>query len=240
LVSIASPDKDVQWSEHGIEGSFKFLNKIIEYFNLYKPGKSSARVESKVNKTIKEFSDDIENFRYNMAVIKIRQLFESFFDESVSKKDAESFLKMFSVFCPHVAEELWNKLGNKKKASLLDKSNENSKNADKSIRFISLEKWPVWDEKKIDLNLEKQEELNENLVRDISNILRIVKEKQGKDVSKVYVYCIPNELESYDIDYIKKRINMDVGIFSVSDKNKHDPSGISKKAKPGKPGIFVE
>ena len=220
LVSIASPDKDVQWSEHGIEGSFKFLNRVIEYFGSYKSGKSSLRVESKVNKTIKEFSCDIENFRYNMAVIKVRSLFDTFSNEPVAKKDIESFLKMFSLFCPHVAEELWSGLGNKS--------------------FISLEKWPVCDEKKIDLKLEKQDELNENLVRDIGNILRIVKEKQGKDVSKVYVYTIPNELDNYREDYIKKRVNLEVHVFSAGDKNKYDPSGISKKSKPGKPGIFVE
>jgi len=40
LVSVASPDKDVQWSEHGIEGSSRFIKKIIEYFSGISIGKS--------------------------------------------------------------------------------------------------------------------------------------------------------------------------------------------------------
>ena len=240
LVSIASPDNDYFWSNSGIESMHKFVKRFVDFYSSVKIGKSSARVESKVNKAIKEISSDIETFKDNMAVIKIRALLDVLVsEEKIGKKDLESFLKMISIFCPHIAEELFSKLGNNK-TSLLDKSDKNSKIANKSRGFISLSKWPVCDEKKIDMKLEKQDEMNENLVRDINNILRIVKEKQGKDVSKVYVYCIPNETEGYSADFIKKRINLEVKVFSVSDKNKYDPSGISKKSKPGKPGIFVE
>ncbi|MEK6859782.1 MAG: class I tRNA ligase family protein [Nanoarchaeota archaeon] len=220
LMGLASPDSDSVWNDRGMDSSLKLLKKIFEYFSTIKFGKSSARIESKTNKTIKEIREDIENFRYNMAVIKLRQLFEKISEEDASKKDIESFLKMFSVFCPHIAEELWETTGGK--------------------GFISLADWPEFDKKKIDEKLEKQDELNDNLARDIGNILRIVKEKQGKDVNKVYVYCIPNELDNYRADYLQKRINLDVKIFSVTDKNKYDPSGISRKSKPGKPGIFVE
>jgi leucyl-tRNA synthetase len=240
LVSIASPDNDYSWSNTGIESMHKFIKRFVDFYSSVKFGKSSTRVESKMNKAIKEITVDIEEFKYNMAVIKIRALLEVLIsEEKIGKKDLESYLKLISPFCPHITEELWWKLGNNK-ASLSDKSDKNSRIANKSRGFISLSEWPVCDEKKIDMKLEKQEELNENLVRDIGNILRIVKEKQGKDVTKVYVYCIPNEVEGYNSDFIKKRINLDVKIFSAGDKEKYDPSGISKKAKPGKPGIFVE
>ncbi len=218
LVSIASPDKDVQWDEHGIEGSYKFVNKVMDYFNSAKVGKSSPRIESKINKTIKEISEDIENFRYNMAVIKIRSLFDVFSDEKVSKKDLESFLKMLSVFCPHICEELWEKLGNK--------------------NFISLEKWPVCDEKKINKNSEKEEQALENLISDIRNILRIL-ENKGEKKERIKIFVIPNEIEVYknSKEKIEKIFSMKADILSIKEAAK---AGKAVKAKPGKPGILME
>jgi leucyl-tRNA synthetase len=210
LVSIASPDKDIDWSEKGVQGSLRFIKKIVDYFNKIKIGKSSKKIESKINKIIKEITQDIENLRYNLAVIKLRKLFESFEkEEKISKKDLESFLKMLSVFCPHITEELWERLGNRD--------------------FVSLSKWPKHDEKKIDIKLEKQEEQVEKLKQDINNIKRIT----GKKEAKVFVYVLPNEKEIYsDLK--------DIEVFAVNDKVKYDPEGKSKKAKPGKPAIYLE
>jgi len=223
LVSVASPDKDVQWNEKGIEGSFKFVKKVFSYFKNLKGkfGKSSKRVESKLHKTIKEVTDDIENFRYNLAVIKIRSLFDIISEGTIAKKDAEAFLKLFSVFCPHVAEELWQSIGNK--------------------GFLSLEKWPKADIKKIDEKLEEQEKIIEKIVEDINHVVKIIKNKKKK-ISKVFIYILPKEKEIYlgASNMIAKRTNLDVNIFSVADKNKYDPEGKSKKAKPGKPGIYIE
>ncbi|MBD3253060.1 leucine--tRNA ligase, partial [Candidatus Pacearchaeota archaeon] len=219
LISVANPDKDVQWSEKGIEGISKFINKIVNYFKKIKFGKSGKRVESKINKVIKEITEDIKNFRYNYAVIKLRNLFDSF-ESEIRKKDAESFLKLLSVFCPHICEELWEKLGNK--------------------GFISLEKWPVADEKKIDLKLEEAEKNFDNTVSDIMNILKIIKEKKGKEPEKVYIYVVPGELEDYNEKVLKKRVGKEVHVYRVNDSKKYDPENKSKKAKPGKPGIYVE
>ena len=66
-------------------------------------------------------------------------------------------MKLLSIFCPHLAEELWEKIRNK--------------------GFISLEKWPVVDEKKIDKKLEEQEQAVEKTISDVMNILKIIKEK---------------------------------------------------------------
>ena len=127
LLSIASPDKDMQWNEKGIEGSYKFLNKIIEIFEKIKIGKSDEKTESKLNKIIKEVTNQIENFKYNLAIIKIRELFNSL-PEETSKEILEKSLKLLHPFCPHITEELWEKIGNKK--------------------FISLAEWPIAEEKR--------------------------------------------------------------------------------------------
>jgi len=221
LVSVASPDKDIDWDEKGINGSLKFIKNVYDFFDKVKFGKSSERAESKINKAIKEITEDIDNLKYNLAVIKLRQVFEVIQEEEVSKKDAESFLKMFSVFCPHIAEELWEKMNEK--------------------GFISLAKWPVADEKKINLELEKQEEQVEELISDVNNILKIVSGK-GERVEKGYVYVLPNEKDIYEggREMIKKKTGIDVEIFAVNDKEKYDPENKSKRARPGKPAIYLE
>jgi len=222
LVSVASPDKDVQWSEHGIEGSSRFIKKIIEYFSGISIGKSSRKIESKLNKTIKEVTEDIENLKYNLAIIKIRALFEKLSEqEQIAKKDLEDFLKMLSVFCPHICEELWFDLGNK--------------------TFISLEKWPKSDERKIDKKLEKQEQAVEKLAEDINNIIKII-ESKGKQVRRAFVYAVPGEVKLYEenLKILNKKVPLQIEIFSVADKQKKDPSNKSRNAKPGKPAIYLE
>ena len=226
LVSFASADKNTNWDEKIVAGSHKFLKKVFEYFSDLKFGKVDAVTESKLNKAIKLITENIETFKHNLAVIKIRQLFNSFYGKSIDKKTAESFLKVFSVYCPHLAEELWEKI--------------------KGKGFISLAEWPKVDENKINENFEKQEEAVENLKADISNIKNILghhgrtpkdfskKSLQGakKDV-KVYVYVLPKELNLYKgIENVK--------VFAVNDKQKYDPENKSKKAKPNKPAIYLE
>jgi len=219
LLSVASPDKNIDWSEEGIRGSLKFIMKIIDYFdNLKIVKKVDAKVESKLNKIIKEMTNQIENFKYNLAIIKVRDLFNSLPNE-VSKEILEKSLKLLHPFCPHITEELWEKLGNK--------------------NFISLSEWPKIEESKIDDKFDKQEQAQDKLVSDIVNIIRIVEEKSEKK-ENVYVYVIPNELDFYDADEISKRVAKPVKVFATNDKNKHDPENKSKKVKPNRPGIYLE
>ena len=220
LVSIASPDSDSVWSDTGIKSMHKFIKKFVNFYSNIKIKKSSAKLKSKLNKTIKEVTLDIENFKYNMAVIKIRSLLDIFIEENASKKDLESYLKLISPFCPHITEELWSKLGNKE--------------------FISLSNWPIADEKKINEKLEQLEQAVEKTIEDIQNVLRIIKEKQNKEGNKIYLYVIPPELSGYSEEILSKRLQKPVKVFAVNDKNKYDPEAKASKTKPGKPGIFIE
>jgi len=221
MVSTASAEKDSIWSSTGLDSMHKFVVKVFENLLKMKIGKSSQRVESKINIAIKGINENIENFSFNLAIIKLRELADVLLAEKeISKEDVKSFVKIFSIFCPHISEELWEKIGGK--------------------GFVSLADWPKIDEKKIDLKLEEAEKNVEKTVGDILNILRIVKEREGKEGEKVYLYVIPNELSSYDAESLTKRLGKEVKVFAVNDKKKHDPQGKASKAKPGKPGIYVE
>ncbi|MEK6826581.1 MAG: class I tRNA ligase family protein, partial [Nanoarchaeota archaeon] len=219
LVSIASPDKDLLWSDDAIEGSFRFLNKIVNVISNIKIGKTSERFAHKLNKTIEELAEDIENFRYNLGVIKLRSLFDSLENE-ISKKDLGSLIKLLAPFCPHLAEEFWEKIGNKP--------------------FVSMAEWPKADADKINEVFDKIDEVVDKTLLDINNILRIIKEKQKKDIEKIYLYVLPKEKEFYSEEELAKRTGEQVKVYAVNEKDKYDPEGKAAKAKPGKPAIYVE
>ena len=127
---------------------------------------------------------------------------------------------MLSPFCPHIAEELWEKSGGK--------------------GFVSLADWPKADEKKINEKIEQMEKNFEKIVGDINNVLKIVKEKQGEEGEKVHLYVVPNEYENYNQELLSRRIGKEVIIYKVNDKEKFDPLGKASKTKPGRPAIYIE
>lgn len=162
LLSIASPDKDLQWSDTGIDGSLRFINRVINYFETVKIGKTSKKIESKINQAVKQVTSNIENFEYNLAIIKIRELFESM-EAKTGKKTLEMFLKLLHPFCPHITEELWEKLGNKK--------------------LLSMEKWPVFDDKKINPLIDAMDKMVENAKTDILRIMELAKVENPKEIT---------------------------------------------------------
>ena len=83
-------------------------------------------------------------------------------------------------------------------------------------------------------------QLQQKAVSDILNVIKIVKEKSGKEAKKIYLYVIPNELGNYNAQEISKKIGKEVFVFAVNDKKKYDPEQKASKAKPGKPGIYIE
>jgi leucyl-tRNA synthetase len=153
LVSVASPDKDINWSDKGVEGSVRFLNKIINYTDNVKFGETSKKTRSKIHQTIKEVTENIEKLQYTLAIIKIRELFDSL-EEEISKEDYESCLKLLAPFCPHTCEELWELIGNKP--------------------FISKDDWPESNESLIDYKVDYLDKLYENLRADINGVLKLI------------------------------------------------------------------
>ena len=217
LVSFASPDKDTHWNEKIVVGSYKFVESVYNYFSNAKFGKVNPKVESKLNKIIKEVTNQVENFKHNLAVIKIRELFSLVKNEKIDKKTAESFLKLLHVYCPFVTEELWSKIGGR--------------------GFISFANWPKAEEKKINVKFEKAEEAIEKISSDINNIKKFIEEAK-----KAVIYVIPPEKQIYleGVGEIKKKTSLNIEVYASNDKNKYDPEGKAKKAKPGKPGIYLE
>ena len=219
LMSVSNPESDMEWSDKGAEGSFRFLEKIQRISELSLK-QIDDKGEHKKNLAIKNFTNYIEEFKFNLAIIELMK-YTDYLIDNPAKEGYRDLLKMISLFAPHIAEELWSRLNEKS--------------------FISIESWPKLNEKKINPEIEEQEEQVEKLISDILNIVNIVKEK-GKKVSKAFVYILPKELENYagSLNEIQKRTNLQIKIFAVNDKNKHDHENKAQKAKPGKPAIYLE
>jgi len=218
LMSVTSPDKQMEWSDKGVEGSYRVVKRLIRLKGSI--GKSDKRQDSKMNLAIKKVTENIENFEYPKAISAIVDCIDNF-SGGISKENYRILLKLISPFCPHIAEEMWEKIGNR--------------------GFISLESWPVADESKIDKRIEEEEKMVEKLVDDINSVVNMFREK-GKKVSKAFVYVLPNEKKTYSdyVDLIEKKTNLRITVYAVDDKKKYDPQNKAAKTKPGKPGIYLE
>lgn len=211
-------------------GKFLQINNSIEkYYGKGKSGKKGREerlAESRAMSLLKELSSDMDETMFRSAIHKILFGYWKVIRDYVNDTKEEpnkvvfdtlvrDFLVILSPFAPHICEEIWEKIGGK--------------------GFVSEADWPKIDEKKIDKRLEESAKIVDKTVSDILNILKIVKKGE-----KVYLYVIPNELENYDGERIGARVGKRVEVFAVNDKKKYDPEGKSKKARPGKPAIFVE
>jgi leucyl-tRNA synthetase len=124
-------EEAINWSTESLEGCYRFLKRVWSIFSdIQKVGKITTKeLTQKVNYTIKKIGDDLENMKFNTAVSTMMEFLNSWSEKenTLSKKDAESFLKILAPFCPHIAEELWLKIGHK--------------------TSIFKEEWPKYDEK---------------------------------------------------------------------------------------------
>lgn len=137
----------VAWSTESIIGSRRFIEKVWRIGEKLKTQQNSSvsrlknlsalpagglrhgpnfSISKLLNKTIKKVSEDIEEMRFNTAISSLMILATEMEKEAVSLEDYKKFLIILSPFAPHVTEELWSTLGEKKS--------------------IHLSAWPKWDE----------------------------------------------------------------------------------------------
>ena len=146
----APPEKDLEWSELGVDGAFRFLNRTWRIITDYAEDiQSTVPVEElsalrddlkvfyrKIHQTIKRVTTDIEDrFHFNTAISAIMELVNAFYllqrpekedrvGLTVVREAARSIILMLSPFVPHITQELWTIIGEK--------------------NDVFLEKWPDW------------------------------------------------------------------------------------------------
>ena len=130
-------EKDKPWSSKGIEGVQRFLDRYYRFATESRGQKQalSDALESLLHQTIKKVEEDIESMSFNTAVSSLMILLNEIYKQELRNENlAKTFSCLLQVFTPHLAEEVWEFLGEKD--------------------FICNKEWPQYSPDKI-----KQEEL---------------------------------------------------------------------------------
>ncbi len=124
-------DQPIAWSSESIAGPRRFIEKVWKLQDkVEEKFKDNEEVLIQLNQTVKKVSEDIENMSFNTAISSM-MIFANTLEsrDKISKEALSSLIKVFSPFAPHVCEEIWSNLGNKK--------------------TILAESWPKYDESKL-------------------------------------------------------------------------------------------
>ena len=104
-------DQTAPWSIDSIRGCNKFLARVWKLLDLPHDG-DKTKHEIMMNKAIKKVTDDIELMHFNTCVSTFMTMINVFYkDGYILKDELEKFVQLLSPFAPHIAEEMWNKLG---------------------------------------------------------------------------------------------------------------------------------
>ncbi len=205
IIFAAPPERDLEWSDSSVAGCFRFLKKLYDFTTnnkdeLKNPKKSTESKEYKklevlLNQTVKKVTEDIkERFHLNTAVSSIMKLLNEMYDyhekfgvDELVAKIINAVIKLLHPFTPHVTEELW-------------------QNVLENNTFLLKEKWPSFDENKLEfqeitipiqvngkvrdritIDINSSEEQVRKLALDSKNIKKWI---EGKEIKK-FIYIKP-------------------------------------------------
>ncbi|RIN99380.1 leucine--tRNA ligase [Mammaliicoccus sciuri] len=166
-------DAAIAWSENGLDGSRRFLDRVWRLF-VTEEGKITDKVvenetpdlDKVYNQTVKKVTEDFDTLNFNTAISQMMVFINDCYkQDQISKAYAEGFVKMLSPIAPHISEELWQKLGHNDS--------------------LSYEEWPTFDESLL-----------------VDNEIEIVIQVNGKlkDKIKISKDLTKNEMEAVAMD----------------------------------------
>lgn len=139
LLFMGPIELDASWDSHGIGGIYRFLNRIWTLVQQYDATtdksvtKNDDAIRVAQHKTIRKVTDDIRRLSFNTAIAGLMEYVNDLYkfkidgySQEVWRDALSSLVQMVTPFAPHMAEELWEQLGNKD--------------------LIQFTPWPVWDE----------------------------------------------------------------------------------------------
>jgi len=131
-------EASIAWSTKGLDGSRRFIDRVYRLF-VNESGELSDKIvdttkatsmERVYHQTVKKVTEDYEGLRFNTGISQLMVFInEAYKADVLPKKYMEDFVKMLSPITPHIAEELWEKLGHSE--------------------TLAYEAWPTYDESKL-------------------------------------------------------------------------------------------
>lgn len=130
-------DASIAWSTNGLDGSRRFLDRIWRLFveedgslNPKIQVSEDSQLEKVYHQTVKKVTEDFEGLRFNTAISQLMVFMnEAYKADILPIRYVEGFVKLLAPIAPHIAEELWEKLGHS--------------------ATVSYETWPAYDEAKL-------------------------------------------------------------------------------------------
>ncbi|MFN2101369.1 leucine--tRNA ligase [Finegoldia dalianensis] len=109
---IGDFEKSAPWSENGVKGCRKFLDKVWRTQELVDEDSNFEKMETLIHQTIKKVSEDYENLKFNTAIAQLMTLLNEFNNlDKISKEQYKIFLILLNPVCPHITEEIWQRMG---------------------------------------------------------------------------------------------------------------------------------
>ncbi len=196
LAFMAPYEQGGPWDPLAINGIYRFLNRIWSFVERPKETKGeldSEKLEYVFNYAIKKVSEDIESLSFNTGISELMKLLNEIEGYEISNEKKKIYLQLLHPFAPHISEELWEIVGEKKSISLSEWPRYNlkllkQKKVDIVVQFNGKVRGTV----EVDLDLE-QEKL-QNLVLSQEKFAKYV---EGKGIKKVIV--VPNKIINFVI-----------------------------------------
>ncbi|CEQ02311.1 leucyl-tRNA ligase [[Clostridium] sordellii] len=138
VLFAAPPERDLEWSDQGVEGCFRFLNRVYRLVDeladitkseatLGELTKEDKAMRFTINATLKKVTEDLnEKFGFNTAISALMELINEMYkykelenrNDAVIKEAIETIVTILAPFAPHIGEELWTMIG--KDGSIFD------------------------------------------------------------------------------------------------------------------------
>lgn len=171
-------DQSTPWSMESLRGCSKFLDRVWNLQSLLVDGDNySSDFDKMINKAIKKISQDFEEMKFNTAVATLMTMVNEFYRlKRINKSEFNTFLILLNPIAPHITEELYSLIGNKK--------------------TISQSSWPIYDEAKtIDDEIELPIQVNGKL----KGTIKILKNSDEEIIKKAVHEKIDKLLDGKNI-----------------------------------------
>ena len=125
------------WSESSMRGCKRFLDRIADLYDLAKGSGETPKLNSRLHKTIRKVSQDIEDMKFNTAIAAMMSFLNDV-DEvgAITVDELSVFIRLLSPFAPHIAEEIWEMIGGEGLCSLAPwPQHDDAKTVDETIHI---------------------------------------------------------------------------------------------------------
>ncbi len=171
-------DASIPWSEEGLEGARKFLDRVVRMIdNSEISDKNIGELDKVYNETVKNVSERLDLMYFNTAISQLMIFVNATNKAKILPLEyANGFVQLLAPFAPHIAEELWVKLGN-----------------EAGISYVA---WPTFDESKL---VESEVEIVVQINGKLKAKIKIAKDLGRDELEKIGREAVAEALEGKNV-----------------------------------------